>query len=98
MLMILRQDAPWLWGYHPKDYGLYHSWYQNVKPNRISNNNLKYFKIDANFREKQRLAWNEPILWPMGLILMLLIISFMPVINTFYRRERSTAIRRELSK
>lgn len=98
MLMILRQDAPWLWGYHPKDYGLYHSWYQNVKPNRISNNNLKYFKIDANFREKQRLAWNEPILWPMGLIFMLLIISFMPVINTFYRRERSTAIRRELSK
>lgn len=98
MLMILRQDAPWLWGYHPKDYGLYHSWYQNVKPNRISNNNLKYFKIDANFREKQRLAWNEPILWPMGLIFMLLIISFVPVINTFYRRERSTAIRRELSK
>ncbi len=98
MLMILRQDAPWLWGYHPKDYGLYHSWYQNVKPNRISNNNLKYFKIDANFREKQRLAWNEPVLWPIGLIFMLLIISFMPVIKTFYRHERSTAVRRELFK
>ena len=43
MIEILRFDAQWLWGYHPKDYGLYHAWYQNVKPNRISNNNLKYF-------------------------------------------------------
>ena len=95
MLEILRYDAPWLWGYHPKDYGLYHSWYQNVKPNRISNNNLKYFKIDANLREQQRLVWNEPVLWPMGLLFMMLIISFIPAIKAFYRRERSTAIRRE---
>lgn len=95
MLEILRYDAPWLWGYHPKDYGLYHSWYQNVKPNRISNNNLKYFKIDANLREQQRLVWNEPVVWPMGLLFMMLIISFIPAIKAFYRRERSTAVRRE---
>ncbi|MBL8497568.1 peptide ABC transporter substrate-binding protein [Nitrosomonas sp. JL21] len=96
MLEILRQDAPWIWGYHPKDYGLYHAWYQNVKPNRISNNNLKYFKIDASLRERQRFAWNEPILWPIGLGVVALIISFIPAIKAFYRRERSTAVRREL--
>ena len=93
MIDILRFDAPWLWGYHPKDYGLYHSWYQNVKPNRISNNNLKYFKIDAELRAQKRKEWNEPVLWPFALILVVLAVSFVPAINAFRRHESSTAVR-----
>lgn len=92
MLKILRYDAPWLWGYHPKDYGLYHSWYQNVKPNRISNNNVKYFKIDANLREQKRRDWNGPVLWPIALTVVMLIISFIPAVMVFRRRESSTAV------
>ena len=92
MLEILRFDAPWLWGYHPKDYGLYHSWYQNIKPNRISNNNLKYFKINANLRDQKRNEWNDPVLWPMVLMLIMLIISFIPAVTAFRRRENSTAV------
>ena len=92
MVEILRYDAPWLWGYHPKDYGLYHSWYQNVKPNRISNNNLKYFKIDTKLREQKRREWNEPALWPIALMLTLLVISFIPAITAFHRRESSTGV------
>ncbi len=92
MLEILRYDAPWLWGYHPKDYGLYHSWYQNVKPNRISNNNVKYFKIDASLREQKRSDWNGPVLWPIALTLVMLAISFIPAIMIFRRRESSAAV------
>lgn len=92
MLEILRYDAPWLWGYHPKDYGLYHSWYQNVKLNRISNNNLKYLKIDVNKREQMRREWNDPILWPIGGVVILLIVCFIPAFTSFYRRENSAAI------
>ncbi len=92
MLEILRYDAPWLWGYHPRDYGLYHSWYQNVKPNRISNNNVKYFKIDANLREQKRRDWNRPVLWPMALTVVMLIISFIPAVMMFRRRESITAV------
>lgn len=92
MVKILRYDAPWLWGYHPKDYGLYHSWYQNVKPNRISNNNLKYLKIDASLRDQKRNEWNNPILWPMMLMLIMLIISFIPAVTAFRRRENSAAV------
>jgi ABC-type oligopeptide transport system substrate-binding subunit len=93
MVEILRFDAPWLWGYHPKDYGLYHSWYQNVKPNRISNNNLKYFKIDAELRAQKRKEWNEPVLWPFALILVVLAVSFVPAINAFRRHESGTGVR-----
>ncbi|WP_292994595.1 ABC transporter substrate-binding protein [Nitrosomonas sp.] len=93
MVEVLRHDAPWLWGYHPKDYGLYHSWYQNIKPNRISNNNLKYLKIDAVLRAQKRRDWNEPVLWPIALLLVVLAISLFPAMAAFRRHESSTAVR-----
>ncbi len=93
MVEVLRHDAPWLWGYHPKDYGLYHAWYQNIKPNRISNNNLKYLKIDAALRAQKRREWNEPVLWPIALLLVVLAISLFPAVAAFRRHESSTAVR-----
>ena len=92
MLEILRYDAPWLWGYHPKDYGLYHSWYKNVKLNKISNNHLKYFKIDANLRDQLRHKWNEPVLWPITLLFIVLIVGIISGLNAFRHRETSIGI------
>ncbi len=66
MLEIVRRDAPWIWGYHPKRYGLHHGWLQNVKPNLMANNTLKYRRVDPELRERQREAWNQPVLWPLG--------------------------------
>ncbi|MBY0484008.1 ABC transporter substrate-binding protein [Nitrosomonas sp.] len=93
MVEVLRHDAPWLWGYHPKDYGLYHAWYQNIKPNRISNNNLKYLKIDATLRAQKRREWNEPVLWPIALLLVIVALSLFPAIAAFRRHESSPAVR-----
>lgn len=93
MVEILRQDAPWLWGYHPKDYGLYHQWYQNIKPNRISNNNLKYLRVDTELRALLRHEWNKPVLWPIGMVMALLILGFIPAIIAYRQRESSAAIR-----
>jgi ABC-type transport system substrate-binding protein len=68
MLEILRRDAPWLWGYHPKDYVLHHGWVYNSKPNRLATNKLKYLRIEAAQREKLRRQWNRPVLWPLALL------------------------------
>lgn len=92
MIRILRYDAPWLWGYHPMDYGLYHAWYKNVKPNRISHNNLKYHRIDTNLREQKRQSWNEPVLWPVATLLIILLISLVPAVVSYRRKERSIGI------
>ncbi|PTQ81279.1 ABC-type transport system substrate-binding protein [Nitrosospira multiformis] len=92
MVNILRHDAPWLWGYHPKDYGLYHSWYGNVKPNRLSNNNVKYLRIDGVLREQKRREWNEPIVWPAIAGLIALAGSLLPAVLVYRRRERGTGI------
>jgi len=75
MLEILRRDAPWMWGYHPKDYVLRHSWLYNSKPNKLATNNIKYLRIDAAQRDAMRKQWNHPQLWPfvlVGLALMAL--------------------------
>ncbi len=92
MIDILRHDSPWLWGYHPKDYGLYHAWYKNIKPNRISHNTIKYLRIDADLREQQRKEWNKPVLWPIILLAIILILALIPAIMTYRRREQKSGI------
>ncbi len=67
MLEILRRDSPWLWGHHPKDYVLRHSWLHNSKPNKMANNKMKYLRIDAASRDQLRQQWNQPVLWPLWL-------------------------------
>jgi ABC-type oligopeptide transport system substrate-binding subunit len=72
-LEILRGDSPWLWGYHPKQYVLQHGWLNNIKPNIMANNKLKYWRVDAAEREAKRRAWNRPAYWPLLLISVALV-------------------------
>ncbi|MGH8119263.1 MAG: ABC transporter substrate-binding protein, partial [Gammaproteobacteria bacterium] len=89
MVAIVRKDAPWLWGYHPMGFALFHNWYSNTKPNLMANNTLKYKRIDPELRHRSRLAWNPPVLWPVGLLGLLLVVSLIPAWRTYKRRERS---------
>ena len=67
MLEILRRDSPWLWGFHPKNYVLQHGWLHNVKASVMANNRLKYWRVDAQQRDRLRRAWNQPAYWPLWL-------------------------------
>ena len=91
MLAIAREDAPWVWGYHPKDYGLAHAWVKNVKPNNMARNGLKFLRIDAELRERSRSDWNRPMLWPLGLLAALLVVASVPAFASYRRRERMAA-------
>ena len=91
MVDIARADAPWIWGLHPKDYSLRHSWVANDKPNNMARNSIKYLKIDTEKRAALRAEWNKPLLWPVGLILLLLIASAVPAVMSYRKRERMAA-------
>ena len=91
MVDTLREDAPWLWGYHPKDYALYHTWYGNLKPNKISYNTVKYQHIDPARREQQRREWNQAVLWPIAFGMLALVAFALPAVLAWRRRERGTA-------
>jgi ABC-type transport system substrate-binding protein len=64
MVAILREDAPWIWGFHPMDYTLSHQWLYNRKPIKVGDNILKYQRVDPVLREQKRREWNRPAMWP----------------------------------
>ncbi len=90
MIDLARRDAPWIWGFHPKGYALYHAWYQNAKRNLMANNTLKYLRIDPDLRVEQQLAWNQPVLWPVGIAAGLLVVGTLPAVAVYRRRLRSS--------
>lgn len=87
MVDIARKDTPWIWGFHPKQFSLYHAWNHNVKPNLMANNTLKYRRIDTGVREKLQSQWNQPILWPLGIVIIVIMLMVMPAVF-IYRSKK----------
>jgi oligopeptide transport system substrate-binding protein len=91
MVKIAREDAPWVWGFHPKTYALAHAWVRPGKPNVITRGVLKYARVDPVLRERRREEWNRPVVWPLGLILAVLLLASAPAYASYRRRERMAA-------
>jgi len=87
MVDIVRKNTPWIWGFHPKQFSLYHQWNHNVKPNLMANNTLKYRRIDTGVREKLQSQWNQPILWPLGIVIIVIMLMVMPAVF-IYRSKK----------
>ena len=94
MIKISREDAPWVWGLHPKSLGLSHAWYHNVIPNAMANNTLKYKRIDAALRVKKQQEWNQPVIIP--LVIMALFVLFMVFsLRRIYQSRQNRVISQE---
>jgi hypothetical protein len=89
---IVRTDAPWIWGFFPKSFSLHQQWLKNVYPNQMANNTLKYRRIDPVLRQQLRRAWNQPIFWPLGLAILLLLLVITPAWWLLRQRERKAAL------
>jgi len=93
MVAIARHDVPWIWGFHPKGFTLYHSWLRNSKPNLMANNTIKYLRIDPKLRAEKQAEWNRPVLWPVAVVLAVLVLGSLPAVGV-YRRRLHTPIKR----
>jgi len=91
MIEIFRHDAPWIGGFHPKNFALFHSWLGNAKVNEISGNGLKYLRVAPAGRDAARREWNQPVIWPTLLLLLVLVLSAVPAFLGYRRRERMSA-------
>jgi ABC-type oligopeptide transport system substrate-binding subunit len=91
MVDIARRDAPWIFGFHPKDYTLRHRWLANVKPNDMAGNTMQYLRVDPALRAELRREWNRPVAWPVVVLLVALIASAVPAFVAYRRRERMAA-------
>ncbi|MEC4749916.1 ABC transporter substrate-binding protein [Methylomicrobium sp. Wu6] len=88
MQAIIRRDAPWVFGFHPKTFSLYHSWASNLKPNLMANNRLKYVRIDPVQRAELRKRWNRPVFWPLAAAGVLVALLFAPAVQAYRRRAK----------
>jgi len=96
MLDILRHDAPWVWGIFPEKLILSQSWLSPSKPNSMSLGILKYMAINVPERNRLRLAWNTPVFWPLGLLLLLFIALILPLFFAYRKKEQQPVSRMPL--
>lgn len=87
MIDIARQDSPWVWGFHPKSLALFHNWYDNVWPNQMANNTLKYKRINGEKRVAMQQEWNAPVIWPLALFLLFILLSIYPLYRAYQARQ-----------
>lgn len=88
-LSILQNDSPWLWGFHPKSFALHHAWYFNAKPNAMAHNTLMYKRIDPKLRLQRQNEWNQAIVWPLIITMMVLFLSLIPAWRAWKKSETS---------
>ena len=84
---ILEEQRPWIELFHSEDYTLSHGWMKNIKPAGMSIPFYKYHDVDPQQRAGLRAAWNEPVLWPLYVLLALAVVVIVPGVRT-YLRER----------
>lgn len=96
MLEIVRRDAPWVWGMNPEEFTLSHNWVTRIKSNPISLNSLKYLGINVAERNKLRFDWNQPILWPIGLLFLIVLVLTIPLIFAYLKKEKQPAARSKI--
>lgn len=89
---IVRRDSPWVFGFHPKNFSLFHSWYKNLKPNLMANNQLKYTRIDTAERAEKRQEWNKPVFWPLLLGILVFVVLLIPVLTAYRRRIKEAKL------
>ncbi|MEW5771209.1 MAG: ABC transporter substrate-binding protein [Pseudomonadota bacterium] len=91
MVKIVREDAPWIFAFHPKSFGLRHGWVKNAEPNLMAHNQLKYRRVDGAARAAYQAEWNRPVWWPLFATLVLLAAAIWPAVAAYRRRLRATA-------
>lgn len=92
MIDLLRHDRPWIWGYFPQRYALNQAWVYPYKVHQVAYNTLKYMKIDPKLRAAQRMKWNSPVLWPIGIFVLIILVSFIPMLLLYRKRLNQTIL------
>ncbi|MCX2981033.1 peptide ABC transporter substrate-binding protein [Halieaceae bacterium IMCC14734] len=90
MVSMLRRDVIWMYAFHPLEYYLNNEWVHNTKRHGITKRTLKYLRIDDELRLSRQAQWNQPVVWPLWIVLGLLVAVMIPAVTAYRRRQRKT--------
>ena len=91
MIGIVQQDAVWSFGYFPTSAAAYHQWIGNGKPTQIVRNHISYLNLNPQLRAAKLKEWNQPVWWPIPLIVLVLVGAVVPAWFAYRRREQENA-------
>lgn len=91
MTRIVQEDAAWSFGYFPYASAAVQSWVQNSKSAILVRDPSRYLKLDVEQRVKSLRDWNNPVLWPMALLVLVFGGAYWVARNSLRRRERMNA-------
>ncbi|MFT4517977.1 MAG: oligopeptide transport system substrate-binding protein [Halioglobus sp.] len=90
MVELYRRDAVWLNVFYPKEIFLNNTWVYNTKRHGISKATLKYVRIDDEERERRQIQWNQPVVWPLYALGILIVMLVLPGVLAYRRRQKET--------
>jgi len=88
---IVRQDAPWSFGFYPYSSVAKQRWVHNMKGAILIRDHGRYLRLDVDDRVASLAAWNKPTWWPLALIAALAVALLLLARRSLGRRERTTA-------
>ena len=91
MVGIVREDAPWSFGFYPWASAAVQGWVKNSKPAILIRDHGRYLRLDVKAREAALVAWNKPVWWPLVLIVIGLVAVFVFTRRSMRIRERMNA-------
>ncbi len=70
MIQVVREDAPWTMGFYPYASAAVQQWVHNNKPAILVRDQGRYLRLDAPARVAALARWNQPVWWPLWLLLV----------------------------
>lgn len=91
MLALLREDAPWAFGYWSYSGSAFQSWLYNGKPGVVVRDPARYLRLDPAQRAAKIAQWNHPLWWPLGVLLLGVAAVVWVTRRSFQKRELALA-------
>lgn len=66
LVAIVREDAPWSFGFFPHASAAVQHWVSNARPASLIRDHGRYLRLDAADRVRRQAAWNPPVYTPLA--------------------------------
>jgi ABC-type transport system substrate-binding protein len=84
---ILERERPWIELFFREKYEMSHAWVVNAKPMGMSYPTYKYRDVRPALRTEMLPAWNEPVRWPLYVLLAGFLGLGALMVRTYYRER-----------
>jgi ABC-type transport system substrate-binding protein len=89
MEALMQDDAAMIFGWSEEYGGAYQPWVHNGKPSNIVRDQMAYLRVDPALRRAKIQEWNQAVLWPLGLIPVMLALLVWPAWAVWRRRQHA---------